>query len=58
MKIPSNVLPVDIIGEKKSHLQRIEKSTNTHMLYNEEEAVTLFLLFVTRKITLYDNCLT
>ncbi|GBC03393.1 hypothetical protein RclHR1_00510024 [Rhizophagus clarus] len=36
--IPPNVRPVDILGEKRTHMQRIEKLTNTHMFYNEDEA--------------------
>ncbi|CAB4384640.1 hypothetical protein RhiirA1_439954 [Rhizophagus irregularis] len=36
--IPPNVRPVDILGEKRFHVQRIEKLTNTHMIYNEDEA--------------------
>jgi hypothetical protein len=45
IKIPPNVRPVDILGEKKIHLQRIEKLTNTHMVYNEAEAVNIISTF-------------
>lgn len=45
LKIPPNVRPVDILGEKKHHLQRIEKLTNTHMVYNEDEAVNIISTF-------------
>jgi hypothetical protein len=41
LKIPPNVRPVDILGEKKANLQRIERTTNIHMYYNEDEAVSI-----------------
>ncbi|CAI2167759.1 14917_t:CDS:10 [Funneliformis geosporum] len=37
-EIPPNLCPVDIIGEKRFHLQRIEKSTNTDMFYNKDDS--------------------
>ena len=43
LKIPPNVRPVDILGEKKANLQRIERTTNIHMYYNEDEAVSIIL---------------
>ncbi|CAI2172231.1 5799_t:CDS:10 [Funneliformis geosporum] len=36
--IPPHLSMVDILGEKRINLQRIEGSTNTHMIYNEQEA--------------------